>query len=444
MEKLIEREHKSLEYKERLPSFISLIKTCIAFANGVGGKIILGVIDETYEIVGLSSKETTRLFEEFPHTLFDSVNPALSCEIYEQNHGEVQTVIIQVFQGAKKPYFHTKEGIPKGVYVRAGASTRRADETYLDELQREARRTTFDEESSRNGIEILSDELLSKFYGSSLTDERLLNDLVAIRSATQPARLETTNCGVLHFCINPARHIPEATILCTHFRGAEGREIIKSRELEGPIAQLANAVIELVEDWSTTGSILVGAQLITQTPVPNIALREAVVNALLHRRYTIPAPVKIALFENRLEIFSPGNLPGLITVKNLGDGTTFLRNPRLVNIARKMRLVEKLGSGVRTMYEACRKARVADPVFTEGAEFVKVTFPFKPCDGLDFESVVRKMLESSQEIRIEKLVEATRLSRNTVTRRLKNLIQIGLVERIGHGRGTRYVRKTDR
>jgi ATP-dependent DNA helicase RecG len=207
---------------------------------------------------------------------------------------------------------------------------------------------------------------------------------------------------------------------------------------------LANAVIELVEDSSTTGSILVGAQLTTQTPVPNIALREAVVNTLLHRRYTIPAPIKIALFENRLEIFSPGNLPGLITVKNLGDGTTFLRNPRLVNIAQKMRLVEKLGSGVRTMYEACRKARVADPIFTEGAEFVKVTFPFKPSDGLDFESVVRKMLESSQEIRIEKLIEATRLSRNTVTRRLKNLIQIGLLERIGHGRGTRYVRKTER
>jgi ATP-dependent DNA helicase RecG len=232
--------------------------------------------------------------------------------------------------------------------------------------------------------------------------------------------------------------------LCTHFRGTEGREIIKSRELEGPLDQLASAVIELVEDWSTTGSILVGAQLTTQTPVPRIALREAVVNALLHRRYTLAAPIKIALFEDRLEIFSPGNLPGLITVKNLGDGTTFLRNPRLVNIARKMRLVEKLGSGVRTMYEACRKASVADPIFTEGAEFVKVTFPFKPSDGLDLESVVRKMLESSQEIRVEKLIETTRLSRNTVTRRLKNLTQIGLLERIGHGRGTRYVKKTDR
>jgi ATP-dependent DNA helicase RecG len=355
----------------------------------------------------------------------------------------MQTVIIQVFQGAKKPYFYRKEEIPKGVYVRADASTRRADETYLKELQREAQRTTFDEESSKNSIKILSDDLLRKFYGNSFTDERLLNDFVAIRSSTQPNKLEISNCGILHFCINPARYIPEATILCTHFRGTEGREIIKSRELEGPIAQLANIVIELIKDWSTTGSILLGAQLITQTPIPDIALREAVINALVHRRNTIPAPIKIALFENRLEIFSPGNLPGLVTVKNLGDGTTFLRNPRLVNIARKMHLVEKLGSGVRTMYETCRKAHVADPIFTEGAEFVKVTSPFKPREGLDFESVVRKMLESSQEIRIENLVEITKLSRNTVTRKLNNLIQAGLLERIGQGRGTRYVKKSD-
>ncbi len=398
------------------------------------------MVDETYEIVGLPPEEITRLFEEFTHTLFDSVSPSLSCEIYEQNHGDAQLGIIQIFQGAKKPYFYRKEGIPKGVYVRAGASTRRADESYLEDLQREARRTTFDEESSRNSIKILSNELLSKFYGNYLNDERLLNDVVVIRSPTQPKKLEVTNCGVLHFCTNPAKYIPEATVLCTHFRGVDGCDIIKSRELEGPISQLANATIELIEEWSTKGSVLKGAKLVAQTSIPSIALREAVINALLHRRYTILAPIKIALFENRLEIFSPGNLPGLITLKNLGDGTTFLRNPRLVSIARKMRLVEKLGSGIRTMYEACRKEQIADPIFLEGAEFFKVIFPFRPSEALDFESLISKLLESSHEVRIEQLIEITKFSRNTVTRKLKPLIKKGLLERVGGGRGTRYVR----
>ncbi len=78
--------------------------------------------------------------------------------------------------------------------------------------------------------------------------------------------------------------------------------------------------------------------------IPQIAIREAIINALVHRKYSIPGAIKIALYDDRLEIFSPGNFPGLVDVNNLGDGTTYLRNPHLVMLARKMKLVEKLGS----------------------------------------------------------------------------------------------------
>ncbi len=90
-------------------------------------------------------------------------------------------------------------------------------------------------------------------------------------------------------------------------------------------------------------------------------MREAVMNALIHRKYTIPGATKIALYADRLEIFSPGGFPGLVSVSNLGDGTTYLRNHVVANIARKMKLVEKIGSGIRLIFDSCRDAGLKRP-----------------------------------------------------------------------------------
>lgn len=126
-------------------------------------------------------------------------------------------------------------------------------------------------------------------------------------------------------------------------------------ELFGPVPTLSESCMNLITQWLEQNLALNKSRLRGYIPIPEEALREAILNALIHRKYTIPGATKIALFEDRLEIFNPGGFPGLVSLENLGDGTTFLRNRVVARIARKMRLMEKIGSGIRLIFEAVKQ-----------------------------------------------------------------------------------------
>src|SRR5438105_3202387 len=111
-----ERESKNLELKSQLPNFHNLIKTCVAFANGSGGKIVIGVNDGTREIVGVDHKTRDRIYDELPNSLYDATSPSLLAEIYEKRFDKASVVIIEIPSSIKKPVFIKTEGIPKGVY----------------------------------------------------------------------------------------------------------------------------------------------------------------------------------------------------------------------------------------------------------------------------------------------------------------------------------------
>lgn len=123
----------------------------------------------------------------------------------------------------------------------------------------------------------------------------------------------------------PHLYIPEALIKCTRFLGIDGREIIQSEDVEGNLEKQIETSFQLIKSWLIRDYKLFGAKLKGTSIIPEEALREAIINAVIHRKYWIPGAVKIALFDNRLEIFNPGNFPGLINLDDLGDGTTYLR-----------------------------------------------------------------------------------------------------------------------
>ena len=135
----------------------------MAFANGVGGKIIIGVEDKTREIIGINEAARNRIYDEFPNSLYDATNPVLLVEIYEKRFDDISVMIIEVPSSIKKPVFIKSEGTPKGVYLRAGSNTRRANPEYIEELMRENKRIHFDEEAVHADIEVLSTGLLKVF-----------------------------------------------------------------------------------------------------------------------------------------------------------------------------------------------------------------------------------------------------------------------------------------
>lgn len=438
-----ERESKNLEFKEKLPKFSSLIKTCVAFANTAGGQIIIGVEDNTRKIIGISDEDREKLYEDFHNSLYDSTSSGLFAHIYERNLNDRSVMIIEVPLSAKRPCFVKQDGIPKGVYLRVGASTRQAQDDHVEELIREGKHLYFDEEPTKATLEDLSKTRLQQCYGPSYSNKKLASDAVITSLTLSHKQYHATIAGVLMFSNQPEQYIPEAIIICTEFAGKSGRKIIQTRELSGPIPQLIQESIALLEHWLQRHYKLQGVKLAGEMLIPLDALREAVINALMHRKYTIPGAVKIALYEDRIEIFNPGALPGLVDIDNLGDGTTYLRNPHIAKLARRLKLVEKLGTGIKLIFDECSAHGIKRPEYHEDGDFVKLIFFFMPNTeiGLSDEEIILNTISMRREISIGEIIQILNVSRNTATRKLNSLIEKNLIVRKGSGPSVKYFLK---
>lgn len=435
-----EKESKVLEFKEKLPKFSSLIKTCVAFANTAGGQIIIGVQDETRLIVGVNEEDSKRVYEAFPGSLYDATNIGLFAHIYQHSYDGCAVLVIEVMQSSKRPCFVKKEGLPKGVYLRVGTSTRRAQEAHIEELMRESRHQYFDKDVTQAAYTDLSKSLLESCYGKSYSMKKLASDGIVAASSVSPETYQATVAGVLMFAENPERYVPESVILCTQFAGTSGREIIQTRELTGAIPQLIEISTSLVQHWLQRNFELEGVKLVGKMPIPLVALREAIINGLIHRKYNVPGALKIALYDDRLEIFSPGSLPGLVDVNHLGGGMTYLRNPHLVMLARRLHLVERLGTGIKMIFDACREVGLKKPAYYEGGDFVKVVFSFEPLvvPENSAEEVILQFINLRGSITVQDVVRLLGVSRNTATRKLGGLIEAGEIIRTGSGPSVKF------
>lgn len=439
-----ERESKHLEFKSELPSFNVLIKTCVAFANGIGGEIIIGIEDGTRKVFGVSDNTKERIYESFPNALYDSTEPGLVPQIYEKLIGEVSVMAIKVAPTNRKPCFIKSKGIPDGVYCRVGPHTRKGTQDYIEELMRDARHIYYDSEAVHADKTILDKQLLKDFYKlSTISTKRLLNDKILTYVAGNHEELAPTIVACLFFSKEPSQYIPEAEIICTRFSGIEGRDIIQTESITGNLLEQAEISLNLVKKWLTINYKLVGARLNAKTIIPEAAIREAINNALLHRKYNIPGAIKIAIYDNRLEIFSPGQFPGLVDINHLGDGTTYLRNPTIIRIARHFGLVERLGSGIQLIYSSCKKAGIKKPMYFEDGDFVKIVFMFEPdtsSTNTQGESIIQ-LFNFKTEILISDVMKHLNVSRNTATRYLNSLIESGQIYRVGKGPSVRYLKQ---
>ncbi len=435
-----EYESKILEFKSKLPKLQKLVKTCIAFANAYGGKILIGVEDDG-SVVGVSDAVRNRIYDEFPNSLYDSTSPGLLAEIYEKRIGEKSILIIEVPSSIKKPVFLKEEGVPKGVYLRAGSNTRRATETYVEDLMRENKRLNFDEEVVQVNPDKLSKGLLKQVFGR-YDNRRLVAEKVLAQSVANSQIYYPTISGILCFCEEPERYISEAIVLCTKFRGVSGRKIVNTVTIKGTLESQAEETFKLVNQWLIESYNLVGIKLKPKTIIPEEAFREAIINALLHRKYWIPGAVKVAMYDDRLEIFNPGGFPGLVDLNNLGDGTTYLRNPHLAKLARRFGLIEKLGTGIRLMKESCKASGIMPPKFIEGADSVKVIFYFLPDKNQSKpeEDILLDLFNTRNEVTVGEVEKYLGVSRNTATRKLAVLVKENKIMRIGKGPSVRYLK----
>jgi ATP-dependent DNA helicase RecG len=245
--------------------------------------------------------------------------------------------------------------------------------------------------------------------------------------------------GVLLFSQYPQHYKSEAMVICTRFKGISGREILASQDCEGSLFEQIELAFHFVSTQLNISSSIRGLKRDDVMEMPMIALREGIVNAVVHRHYGIASPIKIAVYDNRVEIFSPGCFPGPINQKQIELGVTYVRNRIIVNLMREAGAVEKLGSGLMTIFSSFEKAGLAEPELKEGEAFVKLVLPrYNIQKSVTAAERIVDIISKEGPKSISELLERFSESKSTVTRRVNELIHSNRLKKIGNTRNTVY------
>lgn len=447
-----ESESVLLEFKREVPKNEQIIKTIIGFCNQKGGRLILGV-DDDRTIVGIPEDQINQLLESLDHSIYEVCYPPIIPLISTQKFGDKTVLIIAVSSGMTKPYFKKSEGIERGTYIRIGRSTVQATADIIEELKWQSNRIDFEKLPVYNAsLESLDNQSIQNFldnrknHATSKATQDVLHSYFLI--IEEHSRLFPTNVGLLTFGKQPQSFLSEAMIIVSHFRGVEGREAIASIDCEGTLLNQFQQAHHFVLNRLSKSFSIKGVIRDEKLEIPEIAFREALLNLLIHRNYHIKAPSKISIYDDRIELFSPGDFSGPIEQDQLLKGLTYLRNPSICKIFREMGLVEKMGTGFISIFKSYESWGLKKPQIIEGANFVKCILPRgssqEQTGTIQTEESILELFYSHNEITTQDVINKFSISRATAQRWLNVLIEKGLLERIGRTRNLRYHRTSSK
>lgn len=364
-------ESRKIEFKEYLPESSKISKTIISFSNGAGGKLIIGVNDKG-EITGVSEDEVLEIPDKISNIVYDSCYPAIIPEIYIENINGKNVIIVEVFPGNLKPYYLKSKGKLKGTYIRVGATNKLSDEEMIMELERQRRNISFDEECvyDYDLANITLSKLNNDFYRftkKELNEENLINlklirEEHGIKYATR-ALILLTDSNLFNY----------ARIKCARFKGKDTYEFIDQKELTGPIYEQVEEAIKFAKAHINKSGKITELQRIDEYEIPIVAIREIIANAVVHRDYSISgADIKFAIFDDRIEITSPGLLPKTLDIEDIKIGRSEIKNKVIARFFKEINFIEEWGTGIKRIIKSCTLAGLEEPQFIETGMFFKV------------------------------------------------------------------------
>ena len=460
LEQIARGEGKTLEFKEVIPASGRLAKTIVAFANTGGGKIIIGVKDNG-TIVGIDNSTVPDYMDRIANMAHDLIHPLIAPDIYAYSLQDMTIVVVEVYPSSLKPHFLKSLGKATGVYIRVGASNKQADLEYVQELERQKHNISFDEDrcvdcpDEAGYIEDLK-QLLATQLRREITDETLTN-LKFLR--TQQGKRQLTNAAPILMGTWEYVHIK-----CARFKGDNSDVFIDRKELTGNLfSQLENAMKFLLANINLSGEV--GAdhlRRIDSYEIPPEALREALVNAVVHRDYVMSgSDIKVAVYDSRIEITSPGAFPRGITLDEVLDGRSEVRNKVIARVFKEAELIEQWGRGIQKLTRLCLEAGLQKPDIVETGMFVQVTFHRKNRTQKPDEKIGRKnrtqkpdvnekTVESQNKIMVFVLergainvaqgMELLSLGKSRTSEILSSMVQAKLLTKQGIGKATCYIR----
>jgi predicted HTH transcriptional regulator len=378
-------ESRRLEFKEKFPKGDQVAKTVIAFANGAGGKIIFGVQDHPRYIIGLSDEDIFFLEEKIANHISDHCLPNIIPEIFIQSIDHKNILVVDIFPGSGKPYYLRKKGKQKGTYIRVGSTNRQASLETLEELERQRRKISFDAEpvydfqgSKKDLSSFIKD--FQNITGYYLDQTKLKNLGLIIQEQHQ--YYFSRSALLLSDADQRLSLFPFAKIECARFKGKTMDIFIDQATIDLPVHRSPEACMAFIQKNIALSSTIGEIYRQDRWEYPLDAIREAIINAIVHRDYSLMgSDIKIAIFDHKLEITSPGTLPDTLSIDELGSGRSIIRNRILANIFKQMKLIEAWGTGIQKMYRSTQEQyREIDVQFYEKGQFFQVQFCKKISD----------------------------------------------------------------
>jgi len=441
-------EDGTRQFKADVRNADSLASEMAAFANAEGGVILLGVADNG-SIPGLSREDVSRINQIISNAASHLVRSPLVVQTENVAMGNGRIVIVlTVHKGIDKPYFD-RNGV---IWLKVGADKRRVNSK--EELRRLFQMTDqfhADELPTKAGIEVMDKlrfrdylkEAHKQDYPDSATDlVRLLQNL---NLATETGVLNLA--GLLLFAERPERFKPQFIVKAVRYPGNEIHvsKYLDSDDFAGPLRRQFDEAMAFIQRNLHKVQAGRGVNAPGIPEIPLVVFEELLVNALVHRDYLVSAPIRLFVFDNRIEIVSPGHLPDNLTVEKIRAGNSNIRNPILVShVAKGLLPYRGLGSGIKRALEAWPEIGFSDDregcLFTATVHRTEVTGSGKSSgksSGKTDEEILA-LLSARPKTTIPELAEALSLSTRAVEKQIARLKKEGRLRREGSKKGGQW------
>ena len=369
---LFSGESKNIEYKVTVPDKSEkYMKTVVAFANGRGGKIVFGIDDKTLDIVGMDVDNIYKTMDAITNAISDSCEPAIRPDVALQTVKDKTVIVVEILPGAQRPYYIKSLGMVDGTYVRVAGTTRHVEGYMLKELILEGQNRYFDSEICQNITVSDSEieELCRSMKETAMRNTWQDSEKSKIKDVTKNVLI---SWGVLKevegkvyptnaYALLTGKMSQMPVIQCGVFKGTNRAHFVDRREFEGSIQAQMEAAYQYVLEKINMGMTITGMYRQDVYELPIDSIRELIANAVAHRSYLEPGNIQVALFDDRLEVTSPGMLLNNVTIAKMMEGYSKPRNPAIARAFAYMKIIEKWGTGIPRLFEACKEYGLPKP-----------------------------------------------------------------------------------
>lgn len=441
------RESETVELKEVVVDDIK--KEIIAFANCDGGKLYIGVRDDG-TVIGLDNADSVSL--QISNMVRDAIKPDITMFLHYETIVEngKNVVVVDIQRGTDRPYYLAKKGMrPEGVYVRQGYSSVPATDTAIRRMIKETDGDRF--EAMRCLNQDLTFEATKKEFELRKTDFGP-QQMRTLKLIDQDGLYSNLALLLSDQCVH--------TIKVAVFQGTDQTIFKDRREFTGSLMQQMNEVYDFIDFRNQTRATIEKLYRVDVRDYPEVAVREALLNLLVHRDYSFSASAFISIYEDRIEFVSIGGLMPGIDLEDVMVGISVCRNQDLANVFYRLHLIEAYGTGMGKIMKAYESMQVK-PVIETTKNAFKIILPninakyetenatAKTKSGTPVTVHTEKKLSDEEEKILEyarkhgaitrnDVIELLEVSASTAARVIRKMVKTNLLEQKGKARNTHY------